>query len=183
MFLSAPHHISHRRTRVGWRQWIDAFRSSAWVCGPAGGNDVCPFRDPRLVTLDIDARRIGELRRGHDRAGEVEPAALELPGLHFTDKAGDRRAADFHIVTVPTPINTSKTPDVERLRRASNTIGLALKKGDIVVSNQQMCRSISPFRRPPRNRDSAPGISASPASASNESSTTPGRIFSGATLS
>jgi hypothetical protein len=136
-----------------------------------------------LVTLDIDARRIGELRRGHDRAGEVEPAALELPGLHFTDKAGDRRAADFHIVTVPTPINTSKTPDVERLRRASNTIGLALKKGDIVVSNQQMCRSISPFRRPPRNRDSAPGISASPASASNESSTTPGRIFSGATLS
>ena len=45
-----------------------------------------------VVAFDIDARRIGGLRKGHDRTGEVEPAALEAPGLHFTDKVGDRAA-------------------------------------------------------------------------------------------
>jgi UDP-N-acetyl-D-galactosamine dehydrogenase len=47
--------------------------------------------------------------------------------------ARDLRSADFLIVTVPTPIDASKQPDLEPLRRASTTIGQALKKGDIVV--------------------------------------------------
>ena len=86
-----------------------------------------------VVAFDIDARRIAELSKGRDRTGEVEPAALRAPGLKFTSNPKDLRTADFHIVTVPTPIDASKTPDLEPLRKASATIGAALKKGDIVV--------------------------------------------------
>src|SRR5471032_2615049 len=86
-----------------------------------------------VIAFDIDSRRISELIDGHDRTGEVEAAALKAPGLKFTSTAQDLRAADFHIVTVPTPIDASKQPDLEPLRKASATIGGVLKKGDIVV--------------------------------------------------
>ena len=86
-----------------------------------------------VVAFDIDTRRIGELKRGHDRTGEVDAAALEATTLMFTSDARDLRTADFHIVTVPTPIDASKQPDLEPLRKASATIGSILKKGDIVV--------------------------------------------------
>ena len=86
-----------------------------------------------VVAFDIDARRIAELARGHDRTGEVDPAALKAPGLKFTADPKDLAAADFHIVTVPTPIDASKQPNLEPLKSASATIGAHLKKGDIVV--------------------------------------------------
>ena len=86
-----------------------------------------------VVAFDIDARRIAELSAGHDRTGEVEPAALKAPGLRFSSNPDDLAAADFHIVTVPTPIDASKQPDLEPLRKASATIGKQLKRGDIVV--------------------------------------------------
>jgi UDP-N-acetyl-D-galactosamine dehydrogenase len=86
-----------------------------------------------VVAFDIDKRRIAELSAGHDRTGEVEPDDLSAKSLRFTANPQDLRAADFHIVTVPTPIDASKNPDLEPLRRASTTIGQALKKGDIVV--------------------------------------------------
>jgi UDP-N-acetyl-D-galactosamine dehydrogenase len=86
-----------------------------------------------VVGFDIDPRRIAELSRAHDRTGEVEPVHLHQEKLHFSCTPEDIRAADFHIVTVPTPINASKQPDLEPLRRASATIGAVLKRGDIVV--------------------------------------------------
>jgi UDP-N-acetyl-D-galactosamine dehydrogenase len=86
-----------------------------------------------VVAFDIDARRVSELSQGHDRTGEVDPAALCAKGLKFTDDAADLRAADFHIVTVPTPIDSSKQPDLQPLRRASKAIGSIIKRGDIVV--------------------------------------------------
>jgi UDP-N-acetyl-D-galactosamine dehydrogenase len=86
-----------------------------------------------VVAFDIDARRVSELSQGHDRTGEVDPAALRAQRLKFTDDASDLRAADFHIVTVPTPIDSSKQPDLRPLRRASKTIGSIIKCGDIVV--------------------------------------------------
>ncbi len=86
-----------------------------------------------VVGFDIDARRISELAGGHDRTHEVESEMLRASGLRFTSMLEDLRAADFHIVTVPTPIDVSKTPDLEPLRRASLTIGGALKRGDIVI--------------------------------------------------
>lgn len=86
-----------------------------------------------VIGFDIDARRISELSRGYDRTNEVETDAVNAPGLRFTSVTGDLRAADFHIVTVPTPIDVSKSPDLEPLRLASATIGETLKRGDIVI--------------------------------------------------
>ena len=65
-----------------------------------------------VVAFDIDQRRIAELASGHDRTGEVEPAALRTPALKFTSRKEDLAAADFHIVTVPTPIDASKQPNL-----------------------------------------------------------------------
>src|SRR5260370_20395157 len=86
-----------------------------------------------VVSFDIDARRIAELSKGQDRTGEVEPDRLITKSLHFTDKVEDLRGADFHIVTVPTPIDASKQPNLGPLQRASAMIGSILKKGDMVV--------------------------------------------------
>ncbi|MGQ0580727.1 MAG: nucleotide sugar dehydrogenase [Reyranella sp.] len=87
----------------------------------------------QVVGFDIDARRVTELSRGEDRTREVERELLRAPGLRFSSRPEDLGAADFHIVTVPTPIDASKTPDLEPLKRASATIGGVLKRGDIVV--------------------------------------------------
>ena len=86
-----------------------------------------------VVSFDIDARRITELSNGQDRTGEVEADTLITKSLHFADKIDDLRSADFHIVTVPTPIDASKQPNLGPLQRASAMIGTILKKGDIVV--------------------------------------------------
>jgi UDP-N-acetyl-D-galactosamine dehydrogenase len=86
-----------------------------------------------VVAFDIDGRRIAELSKGHDRTGEVQSSDLRAPTLNFTANVDDLRRADFHIVTVPTPIDASKQPDLEPLRKASEAIGRCLKKGDIVV--------------------------------------------------
>lgn len=87
----------------------------------------------QVVGFDIDAKRVAELSQGHDRTREVEAGMLRAPGLRFSSKPEDLGAADFHIVTVPTPIDASKTPDLGPLKRASATIGAVLKRGDIVV--------------------------------------------------
>lgn len=86
-----------------------------------------------VVAFDINERRIAELRRNHDATGEVEPEELVRSGLTFTADPADLAKADFHIVTVPTPINDARLPDLSPLIAASRTVGRALKKGDIVV--------------------------------------------------
>ncbi|HYC63126.1 MAG TPA: nucleotide sugar dehydrogenase, partial [Reyranellaceae bacterium] len=86
-----------------------------------------------VLGFDIDQRRIAELGRGHDRTGEVAGAALRSPALRFSSDASELGSADFFIVTVPTPIDANKRPDLEPLKAASQAIGAALKKGDIVV--------------------------------------------------
>jgi UDP-N-acetyl-D-galactosamine dehydrogenase len=86
-----------------------------------------------VIGFDTNARRISELSQGFDRTGEVPGAELCAKTLRFTKDAQDLRSADFYIVTVPTPIDASKQPDLGPLRNASATIGQALKKGDIVV--------------------------------------------------
>ena len=86
-----------------------------------------------VVAFDIDERRIAELKAGHDRTGAIASESLCAKGLSFTTCAADLRQADFHIVTVPTPIDASKHPNLAPLRRASTIVAAALKKGDIVV--------------------------------------------------
>jgi UDP-N-acetyl-D-glucosamine/UDP-N-acetyl-D-galactosamine dehydrogenase len=86
-----------------------------------------------VTGFDIDARRIAELRAGRDRTGEVASASLDAPRLRYSSDPRDLETCDFHIITVPTPIDASKQPDLAPLRRASALVGRALKKGAIVV--------------------------------------------------
>lgn len=86
-----------------------------------------------VVAFDIDARRIAALREGHDHTGEVADADLAAANLHLTDDPADLARADFHIVTVPTPIDDARRPDLRPLLAASRTVGRRLKRGDVVV--------------------------------------------------
>lgn len=87
----------------------------------------------RVVGYDTDSRRIADLARGVDRTGEIEPQDLRLSSLNLTSDPAALREADFHIVTVPTPITVDKRPDLQPLLSASRVVGGALKHGDIVV--------------------------------------------------
>jgi UDP-N-acetyl-D-glucosamine/UDP-N-acetyl-D-galactosamine dehydrogenase len=86
-----------------------------------------------VVGFDIDQRRISELSKGYDRTGEVTETGLATDRLCFSASPNDLRKADFHIVTVPTPIDAGKQPDLRPLREASAMLGGILKHGDIVV--------------------------------------------------
>ncbi len=88
----------------------------------------------KTVGFDIKRDRIAELRAGHDTTLEVD--ADELAGaecLSFTDQAEDMRACSIYIVTVPTPIDGAKRPDLGPLRSASELVGSLLKPGDLVI--------------------------------------------------
>jgi UDP-N-acetyl-D-galactosamine dehydrogenase len=87
----------------------------------------------RVIGFDIDCKRVEELRAGHDRTREVDPSGLRNPNLTLTTDRAALKAADFFIVTVPTPIDNAHRPDLTALLGASDTVGHALKRGDIVV--------------------------------------------------
>ena len=93
------------------------------------------FGKQRQITgFDINEARINALKAGHDATLEVSDEELkEATGLRFTNKLEDIAECNVYIVTVPTPINASKQPDLTPLRKASETIGKVLKKGDIVI--------------------------------------------------
>jgi UDP-N-acetyl-D-galactosamine dehydrogenase len=86
-----------------------------------------------VAGFDINAKRIGELRAGHDRTREVEPADLKLLALSYESDPARLADSDFYIVTVPTPIDEARRPDLSAMLAASKTVGTALKRGDIVV--------------------------------------------------
>ncbi len=86
-----------------------------------------------VVGFDVDKVRVAELRSGCDRTHEVEPPDLGQPGLRFTSDPAELAGADFYIVTVPTPIDQARRPDLSALLRASRTVANVLKGGDIVV--------------------------------------------------
>lgn len=84
--------------------------------------------------FDIDQARIAELQRGFDRTQEVSEAQLAASvSLRFSSQAEDLRSCNTFIVTVPTPIDHFKKPDLSPLIKASEMIGRVLKKGDIVI--------------------------------------------------
>jgi UDP-N-acetyl-D-glucosamine/UDP-N-acetyl-D-galactosamine dehydrogenase len=86
-----------------------------------------------IIGFDINTKRLGELREGHDRTNEVSSDELKTTQIQFTDQLTDLRKANFHIVTVPTPVDNAKRPDLTAMLRASESVGKALKKGDLVV--------------------------------------------------
>jgi len=86
-----------------------------------------------VVGFDIDPERINELRAGQDRTREVDATDLKQASLHFECEPLRLADADFYIVTVPTPIDGVRRPDLSALVLASETVGKVLKRGDIVV--------------------------------------------------
>ena len=84
--------------------------------------------------FDIDTSRIAELNSGFDRTQEVTAEQLKASvSLTFSSNAADLTACNTFIVTVPTPIDHFKKPDLTPLLKASEMIGKALKKGDLVI--------------------------------------------------
>ncbi|WP_375550880.1 Vi polysaccharide biosynthesis UDP-N-acetylglucosamine C-6 dehydrogenase TviB [Rhodophyticola porphyridii] len=88
----------------------------------------------RVIGFDVNEKRISELREGRDHTREVEAEELaEAQYLAFSSDPTDLQDATVFIVTVPTPIDAHKRPDLTPLLRASETVGRALKRGDIVI--------------------------------------------------
>lgn len=86
------------------------------------------------IGFDINQKRIDELSVGVDRTLEASKEELEsAKKLSFTTDITDLNGCNFYIVTVPTPVDKNKNPDLAPLRRASESLSALLKKGDIVV--------------------------------------------------
>jgi UDP-N-acetyl-D-galactosamine dehydrogenase len=93
------------------------------------------FKYP-VVGFDIARWRIEELRNGHDRTLELSEEQVReaiANGMRFTDKLEEIAECNIFIVTVPTPIDRHKNPDLIPLKKASESIGKVLKPGDIVI--------------------------------------------------
>ena len=87
-----------------------------------------------VVGFDIQQKRIQELQSGQDHTLEVSPEELkQATQLTYSAHLDDLRSCNFFIVTVPTPIDEFKQPDLTPLIKASTSIGKVLKKGDVVV--------------------------------------------------
>jgi len=87
-----------------------------------------------VVGFDINEARINELKTGFDKTLEVDREELmEAVNLSFSADPKDLKDVTFFIVTVPTPVDQYKKPDLTPLIKASETVGQVLKKGDIVI--------------------------------------------------
>ncbi|MBS1526226.1 MAG: nucleotide sugar dehydrogenase [Bacteroidetes bacterium] len=95
-----------------------------------------------VLGFDIKTNRIEELKRGEDSTKEANTDDLQMvtqkpdknsAGLHFSSSPDDLRECNLYIVTVPTPINQFKAPDLGPLLKASAMIGQVLKQDDIVI--------------------------------------------------
>ncbi|MCB0182502.1 MAG: Vi polysaccharide biosynthesis UDP-N-acetylglucosamine C-6 dehydrogenase TviB, partial [Anaerolineae bacterium] len=87
-----------------------------------------------VLGFDVKAERIAQLRAGHDETLEVPESELaDASRLRFTDDPSELSQATVFVVTVPTPIDDAKRPDLRPLVAASRTVGSALKPGDTVI--------------------------------------------------
>lgn len=88
----------------------------------------------RVIGFDVNSKRIEELRSGIDKTFETTQEELaEAKNIEFTTDPEKLRDSNCYIITVPTPIDEHKRPDLEPLLHASESIGKLLSKGDIVV--------------------------------------------------
>jgi len=87
-----------------------------------------------VIGFDINQKRIDELKAGRDSTLETtEDELRDAKFLSYTTSSDDLKAANCFIVTVPTPIDSHKRPDLTPLIKASETVGKVLKQGDIVI--------------------------------------------------
>lgn len=90
----------------------------------------------KVFGFDLNATRINELKSGFDRTLELDESAMKRVienGMSFSTELDSIKEANFFIVTVPTPIDEHKNPDLSPLKGASTSVAKVLKKGDIVV--------------------------------------------------
>lgn len=90
-------------------------------------------KQKRCIGFDISKERILELKAGIDRTEEATKEDLLNADILYTHELNDLACADFHIVAVPTPVDSAHVPDLTPVKSASATLGKVLKKGDIVV--------------------------------------------------
>ena len=90
----------------------------------------------KVFGFDLNSTRIDELKSGFDRTLELDESAMKKvleSGMNFSSELDSIKEANFFIVTVPTPIDEHKNPDLSPLKGASTSVAKVLKKGDIVV--------------------------------------------------
>lgn len=88
----------------------------------------------KVLAFDINKKRINDLRTGIDLTGEIDKAdLLKSHNLNLTFEVDDLREADIYIVTVPTPVDEQKKPDLSALKKASELIGKVISKNNIVI--------------------------------------------------
>lgn len=86
------------------------------------------------VGFDINSQRISELKDGIDNTLEVESEELKASAhLTFTNQLSEIEKCNCYIVTVPTPVDKHRQPDLSPLRSASNTVAAVISKGDVVI--------------------------------------------------
>lgn len=86
------------------------------------------------VGFDLKAERVAELRTGRDSTGEVEAADLAAAGqLRFSGDEADLKDCNVFIIAVPTPIDSSRRPNLAPLISASRTVGRVIGRGDVVI--------------------------------------------------
>lgn len=87
----------------------------------------------RVIGFDTNTRRIKELQNGEDGTLQVSSSELKNSKLNFSFDADDIASCNVYIITVPTPVDESKKPDLTPLLQASANIGKVLKQGDLVI--------------------------------------------------
>ncbi len=91
-------------------------------------------KDRSVIGFDINPSRIQQLREGKDHTFEVSDALLnDRQNLHYTDQSQALSDCNVYIITVPTPIDQHKRPNLNPLIEASKTVGQHLKKNDVVI--------------------------------------------------
>lgn len=86
-----------------------------------------------VIGFDIDSERVEMMKQGIDPSQEMQPEKFKETDITFTSNPEVLREATFYIVTVPTPVDEHKVPDLNPVLKASETIAGVLKKGDYVV--------------------------------------------------
>src|SRR6478752_7106364 len=86
-----------------------------------------------VIGFDISEKRVEMMRQGIDPSNELEKSAFDGCDIEFTSCLDVLKQAKFFVVAVPTPVDEHKVPDLKPVKKASETIGKVIKKGDYVV--------------------------------------------------
>src|SRR5688572_27509202 len=86
-----------------------------------------------VIGFDINQQRVDLMKQGIDPSNELEKEAFDGCDITFTTSLEDLKEAKFYVVAVPTPVDEHNVPDLTPVKKASETIGKVIKKGDYVV--------------------------------------------------